>query len=83
MSLFAGCALLSSSYSWRNPLISAFVWPEDIRKQLWDYDQVLNTQRDRIYLERRRALLSPDLSPVVADYAAKTVDDILEACGHP
>ena len=51
----------------------------DIRRQLWEYDQVLNTQRDRVYLERRRALLSRDLSPLLLEYAERTVDDILEA----
>lgn len=50
----------------------------DIRKQLFEYDQVLNTQRDRVYAERRRALLAKSLTPVMLDYARKTVDDILE-----
>jgi preprotein translocase subunit SecA len=50
----------------------------DIRRQLWEYDQVLNTQRDKVYLERRRALLSADLSPLLLEYAERTVDDILE-----
>ena len=53
-------------------------WRADIRRQLWEYDQVLNTQRDRVYLERRRALLSRDLSPLLLEYAERTVDDILE-----
>ena len=51
----------------------------DIRKQLWEYDQVLNTQRDKVYLDRRRALASRDLSPLLVEYAERTVDDILEA----
>jgi preprotein translocase subunit SecA len=50
----------------------------DIRKQLWEYDQVLNTQRDRIYAERRKALLSPDLSQVMVEYSTETMNDILE-----
>jgi preprotein translocase subunit SecA len=53
--------------------------PADIRKQLWEYDQVLNTQRDKVYLERRKALASKDLSPLLIEYAERTVDDILEA----
>jgi len=28
----------------------------DIRKQLFDYDAVLNSQREKLYFERRRAL---------------------------
>ncbi|CAL8466787.1 g6323 [Coccomyxa elongata] len=55
----------------------------DIRRQLWEYDQVLNTQRDKVYLERRRALLSKDLSPLITEYAERTVDDILEANVNP
>jgi preprotein translocase subunit SecA len=39
---------------------------------------VINTQRDRIYSERRRALLSGDLASMMGEYAEKTVDDILE-----
>jgi hypothetical protein len=48
-------------------------------RNLFDYDQVVNTQRDRVYAERRRALLSDDLSPLLMEYAEKTCDDILEA----
>lgn len=51
----------------------------DIRKNLFDYDQVVNTQRDRVYAERRRALLNDDLTPLMIEYAEKTCDDILEA----
>ncbi len=50
----------------------------DIRKQLWEYDQVLNTQRDKVYADRRKALVSQDLSPLMIEYAERTVDDILE-----
>jgi hypothetical protein len=47
-------------------------------RNLFDYDQVVNTQRDRVYAERRRALLSDDLAPLMREYAEKTCDDILE-----
>lgn len=50
----------------------------NMRKQLFEYDQVLNTQRDRIYAERRKALLNPDLAPVMLEYSAETMSDILE-----
>ena len=55
----------------------------DARRQLFEFDQVLNTQRDRVYGERRRALLAADLSPLYEEYAARTVDDILEANVDP
>lgn len=51
----------------------------DIRKNLFDYDQVVNTQRDKVYAERRKALLSRDLSSMMVEYAERTADDILEA----
>ena len=40
---------------------------------------MVNTQRDRVYAERRRALLAPDLAALMVEYAEKTADDILEA----
>ncbi|KAK1384984.1 Protein translocase subunit SecA [Heracleum sosnowskyi] len=51
----------------------------DIRKQLFEYDEVLNSQRDRVYTERRRALESDNLQPLLIEYAELTMDDILEA----
>jgi hypothetical protein len=47
-------------------------------RNLFDYDQVVNTQRDRVYAERRRALLSDKLAPAMIEYAERTCDDILE-----
>ena len=40
--------------------------------------QVLNTQRSKVYSDRRRALVSETLDNVMVEYAEKTVDDILE-----
>ncbi|KAL2935104.1 Protein translocase subunit SecA chloroplastic [Bienertia sinuspersici] len=51
----------------------------DIRKQLFEYDEVLNSQRDRVYAERRRALESDNLESLLIEYAELTMDDILEA----
>ncbi|XVF72841.1 hypothetical protein PTKIN_Ptkin12aG0153100 [Pterospermum kingtungense] len=51
----------------------------DIRKQLFEYDDVLNSQRDRVYTERRRALMSDNLQSLIIEYAELTMDDILEA----
>lgn len=50
----------------------------DIRKQLFEYDEVLNSQRDRVYTERRRALESDSLQSLIIEYAELTMDDILE-----
>ncbi|KAK2970212.1 hypothetical protein RJ640_021648 [Escallonia rubra] len=51
----------------------------DIRKQLFEFDEVLNSQRDRVYTERRRALESDNLQSLLIEYAELTMDDILEA----
>ena len=53
----------------------------DIRKQLFDYDQVLNSQREKLYFERRRALAASeaDLRALMLEYAEQTVDDIVAA----
>ncbi|XP_060217525.1 protein translocase subunit SECA1, chloroplastic [Lycium barbarum] len=51
----------------------------DIRKQLFEYDEVLNSQRDRIYTERRRALEADDLQALLIEYAELTMNDILQA----
>lgn len=50
----------------------------EIRKQLYDYDEVLNSQRERVYAERRRALEATDLQAQMIEYAELTMDDILE-----
>lgn len=50
----------------------------DIRKQLFEFDEVLNSQRDRVYTERRRALQSDNLQSLLIEYAELTMDDILE-----
>ena len=53
----------------------------DIRKQLFDYDQVLNSQREKVYFERRKALKSNEnsLKDVMLEYSEKTIDDIVKA----
>ena len=53
--------------------------PEQRVHTLRGWLQVLNTQRDRIYAERRKALLAPDLADVMVEYSTETMNDILEA----
>ena len=50
----------------------------DQRKQLFDFDQVLNTQRENVYTTRRMALLADSLSDKIIEFAERTADDILE-----
>jgi preprotein translocase subunit SecA len=55
----------------------------DIRKQVFEYDEVMNNQRRAIYAERRRVLEGQDLKEQVIKYAEKTMDDIAEAYVNP
>lgn len=55
----------------------------DTRKQVFEYDEVMNNQRKAIYAERRRVLEGLDLKEQVIGYAEKTMDDIVEAYVNP
>ncbi|MCM1985394.1 preprotein translocase subunit SecA [Lyngbya confervoides] len=55
----------------------------DIRKQVFEYDEVMHNQRRAIYAERRRVLEGEDLKDRVIEYAEKTMDDIVEAYVNP
>ncbi|WP_204104987.1 MULTISPECIES: preprotein translocase subunit SecA [Spirulina sp. CCY15215] len=55
----------------------------DTRKQVFEYDEVMNNQRRAIYAERRRVLEGLDLKEQVIGYAEKTMDDIVEAYVNP
>ena len=50
----------------------------DARKQLFEYDEVLNYQRQAIYSERRRILESDNLRDWVVQYAETTVLDYFD-----
>jgi len=56
----------------------------DIRKQLLEYDDVMNQQRDVIYSQRRELLEADDVHDVIedmqADYAGRLVEEFLS--GH-
>lgn len=55
----------------------------DIRKQVFEYDEVMNNQRRAIYAERRRVLEGQDLKEQVIMYAEKTMDDIVNYYINP
>ncbi len=55
----------------------------DIRKQVFEYDDVMNNQRRAIYAERRCVLEGQDLKEMVIKYAEDTMDDIVEAYINP
>jgi preprotein translocase subunit SecA len=55
----------------------------DTRKQVFEYDEVMNNQRKAIYAERRRVLEGQDLKEQVIQYAERTMDDIVDAYVNP
>lgn len=55
----------------------------DIRKQVFEYDEVMNNQRRAIYAERRRVLEGLDLKEQVIAYAERTMDDIVDNYVNP
>jgi preprotein translocase subunit SecA len=55
----------------------------DMRKQVFEYDEVMNTQRRAIYAERFRVLEGEDLKDRVLEYGERTMDDIVQAYVNP
>ncbi|WAL60373.1 preprotein translocase subunit SecA [Thermocoleostomius sinensis] len=55
----------------------------DIRKQVFEYDEVMNNQRRAIYAERRRVLEGQDLKEQVIKYIERTMNDIVDAYINP
>ncbi|MGF1494357.1 MAG: preprotein translocase subunit SecA [Microcoleaceae cyanobacterium] len=55
----------------------------DIRKQVFEYDEVMNNQRRAIYAERRRVLEGQDLKEQVIKYGEQTMEDIVNAYINP
>ena len=51
----------------------------DIRKQIFEYDEVMNNQRKAVYSERRRVLDGRELKLQVIGYGQKTMEEIVEA----
>jgi preprotein translocase subunit SecA len=55
----------------------------DMRKQVFEYDEVMNNQRKAVYTERRRVLEGRELKQQVIGYGERTIDDIVEAYVNP
>jgi len=51
----------------------------DIRKQVFEYDEVMNNQRKAVYTERLRVLRGIDLKKQVIGYGETTMEEIVEA----
>ena len=55
----------------------------DIRKQVFEYDEVMNNQRKAVYTERRRVLDGRELKKQVIGYGERTMNEIVEAYVNP
>ena len=55
----------------------------DIRKQVFEYDEVMNNQRKAVYTERLRVLQGIDLKSQVIGYGEITMEEIVEAYVNP
>jgi preprotein translocase subunit SecA len=73
--------MLTNSLEGAQKKVETFYY--DTRKQVFEYDEVMNNQRRAIYAERRRVLEGLDLKEQVIQYAEKTMDEIVDAYVNP
>ncbi|MFN9618369.1 MAG: preprotein translocase subunit SecA [Synechococcaceae cyanobacterium] len=55
----------------------------DQRKQVFEYDEVMNNQRKAVYAIRRRVLEGSELKQQVIEFGERTIEDIVEAYVNP
>lgn len=67
--------ILSKSLNSAQKKIESYFY--DVRKQLFEYDEVINNQRQAIYSERKRILESSFTRDCIIEYAESTIDEIL------
>ena len=67
-------SLLNSSLESAQKKVEAFYF--DTRKQLFEYDQAINLQRNTIYTERRRVFQKTDNRSWFLEYAERCLDDL-------
>ncbi|MEL6441098.1 MAG: preprotein translocase subunit SecA [Cyanobacteria bacterium J06621_8] len=73
--------MLTNSLEGAQKKVETFYY--DTRKQVFEYDEVMNNQRRAIYAERRRVLEGLDLKEQVVQYAEKTMGEIVDAYVNP
>nr|QCI04350.1 Preprotein-translocase subunit a [Antithamnion hubbsii] len=67
--------LLSKSLDSAQKKVEAYFY--DVRKQLFEYDEVINNQRQAIYTERKRILQSNFTRDCIIEYAESTIEEML------
>ena len=73
-------SLLNKSLESAQKKVEAYYF--DTRKQLFEYDQALNTQRKCVYAERKRILEQENLRDWVLDYADRSLYDLSICLGQ-
>ncbi|PLS68826.1 MAG: preprotein translocase subunit SecA [Cyanobacteria bacterium M5B4] len=73
--------LLTSSLEGAQKKVETYYY--DIRKQVFEYDEVMNKQRRAIYAERYRVLKGENLRSRVIEYAEQTVEDLVNYFVNP
>jgi len=67
--------ILSKSLDTAQKKVEAYFY--DIRKQLFEYDAVINTQRQAIYSERKKILESHFIRDCIIEYGESTINELL------
>nr|YP_009300589.1 preprotein translocase subunit SecA [Campylaephora sungminbooi]AKU47508.1 preprotein translocase subunit SecA [Campylaephora sungminbooi]ALN11955.1 preprotein translocase subunit SecA [Campylaephora sungminbooi] len=67
--------ILNKSLNSAQKKVEAYFY--DVRKQLFEYDDVINNQRQAIYTERKRILKSIYTRDCILEYAESTIEEIL------
>ena len=68
-------AILTQSLNSAQKKVESYFY--DIRKQLFEYDEVINSQRQAIYNERKRILESTFTRDCILEYGESTIDALL------
>nr|YP_009295377.1 preprotein translocase subunit SecA [Dasya binghamiae]AOH77389.1 preprotein translocase subunit SecA [Dasya binghamiae] len=68
--------LLSQSLNSAQKKVESYFY--DIRKQLFEYDEVINNQRQAIYKERQKILESIFTRDCIIEYGENTIDEMLQ-----
>nr|QCI07792.1 Preprotein-translocase subunit a [Pleonosporium borreri] len=68
--------ILSQSLNSAQKKVESYFY--DVRKQLFEYDEVINNQRQAIYTERKRILQSNFTRDCILEYGEHTIDEILK-----
>ncbi len=68
--------ILSKSLDGAQKKVESYFY--DIRKQLFEYDAVINTQRQAIYSERKKILEACFMRDCIIEYGESTINEIVE-----